>query len=357
MREKNLAALIVVDPVNVRYLTGFSGDDSVLLLAPRRKLLVTDSRYTEQARQECAGLPLFVRTGPMSDAVAAVLDKAGLTTAPLRGRKNQPPMIGIEAEAVTVNQHRAYRKRIGRGLKPLGDMVAALRLVKDDYEISQLRRAARIAESAMQQLLGWLKVGVTEQQLAARLDYEMMCIGAAGPSFQTIAAIGPHAAQPHAVPGRTRLRKGQSLLFDWGAQHNGYRSDLTRCFVAGRIRPDFAEAYARVLDAQAAAIQAIKPGVSLKAVDQAARAAIGDSMPMYGHGTGHGIGLKIHEGPALSANSKGQLAEGMVVTVEPGVYVPGRFGIRIEDDVVVTARGAKLLSRLAKDSDSLTLQV
>ncbi|KPK76246.1 MAG: hypothetical protein AMJ79_07310, partial [Phycisphaerae bacterium SM23_30] len=185
---------------------------------------------------------------------------------------------------------------------------------------------------------------------------EMSRGGSSGAGFETIVAVAGHAAQPHAQAGNTRLKKNQSILFDWGAAVAGYRSDLTRCLVAGKIRPAFAEAYQWLLEAQTSAIEAVRPGASLRRIDDIARKALLKSpFGIYEHGTGHGIGLAVHEQPILNRKSKGELCEGMVVTVEPGIYVPGRFGIRIEDDVLVTARGYRVLSTLAKDLDSCVI--
>lgn len=349
MAKRGLDGLIVARGANVRYLTGFSGDESVLVVTARGKVLVTDSRYSEQARKECRGLRLKVRKGPISEAVGEVL--SGSLS---QGRRRRKRVIGIVADSVTVQEHRAYRKTVGSDLRTIKGLVTPLRQCKDDYEVSQIRKAVIVAEEAMRAVLGQLRVGMMEVEVAALLDYEMARRG--GPAaFETIVAYGGHGSQPHAVPGRTRLRQGHGILFDWGATIGGYRSDLTRCYAAGRIRPDYSDAYGRVLEAQLLAIEAIRPGVRLADVDKAARKALGRKATVYKHGTGHGLGLEVHEGPVLSGTSKGMLEAGMVITVEPGVYVPGRFGIRIEDDVLVTPSGSKVLSKLPKDIDSVSL--
>ena len=350
MAERQLDALIVTDPVDVRYLTGFAGGDSHLVLTATRRVLVTDSRYTLQVRRECPGLALHLRKNDITQAVAQVLTRS-------KRPPKRPLVVGIEAEHVTVSQYRNYRRAVGKGLKSVKSLVAPLRTCKDPYELSQIKKAVRIAEDAMRALIGWLKVGMTERELAARLEYEMSRRRSTAAGFETIVAVAGHAAQPHAQPGNTRLKKNQPMLFDWGATVNGYRSDLTRCFVAGKIRPAFAEAYQWLLEAQSAAIEAVRPGAALKAIDNIARKTLLKSpFPIYGHGTGHGIGLAVHEQPLLSPKSNGELREGMVVTVEPGIYLPGRFGIRIEDDVLVTARGHQVLTTLAKDLDSCVIK-
>lgn len=347
LRRDRLDALIVSDPDNIRYLTGFSGMDSVLVLTERRRTLVTDSRFAEQARRECYRLPLLLRTQAMPDAVAAVLADN------LKARRNR--RIGIEDHHITIREQRSYRRAIGKPVVVTEGILAQLRQYKHADEIKMLSRSLRVAESAMQETLRWIKVGLTEHEVAAKLNYEMSRRGSTEPAFATIVAFGPHAAQPHAVPGNARLRKGQPLLVDWGATIDGYRSDLTRCYVIGKIPARFADAYRLLLDAQHAAIAAIMPGVKAQEVDRQARDVIGRTLPLYGHGTGHGLGLKVHELPVLSLQSKTILQEGMVLTVEPGVYLPGRFGIRIEDDVLVTARGKRVLSRLGKNLDAVAL--
>ncbi len=253
MAEAKLGALVVTDGADVRYLTGFSGSDSVLVLAPCRKVLVTDSRYVEQIRRECPGLTLHSRKGPMSAAVGEVLSKF----------QSKSFQVGIEADCVTVSEFDAYRKALGRGVKKVARQVYPLRELKDDWEVSQIRKSVRIAEASVLAALETVKIGMTEQELAARLDYEMVRRGGGPTAFKTIVAFKGHAAEPHAQPGQAKLKKGMPILIDWGATLNGYRSDLTRCWCAGRIPPAFSDAYRRVLEAQLAAIQTIKPGVTL----------------------------------------------------------------------------------------------
>jgi Xaa-Pro aminopeptidase len=351
MLMNNLDGLIVADPADVRYLTGFSGEDSVLLITAVNRVIVTDSRYVEQLRQECPGLRRFVRHGAMPDAVAEVWRRLMKIYS---GRKKL--LCGIEADSATYRQYRSYRKLIGKNFKTVNPVVSSLRILKDGWEIDKIRGAIRIAQSAVQEALPLFRNSLPEREIASIVDYVAARHGSESPAFSTIVAFGPHAAQPHARPGLTRLRKNQPILIDWGATFAGYRSDLTRCYVLGRIPPVFAEVYRWVLEAQDAAIKAVMTGVPLTAVDQAARNVLKKvSLPVYGHGTGHGLGLAVHEGPALGPKSKGLLEEGMVLTIEPGVYIPGQFGIRIEDDVLVTARGAKVLSTLAKCLESVSI--
>lgn len=361
MCEKELDALIIVEPVEVRYLTGFSGDDSVLIITARRKVLVTDSRYVEQIRQECPGLAIKIRKGPISEAAGEVLGRWDLVPERSSGKK-KVPLIGIDPDNVTVSQYKNLRKAVGEGIRQTKSLVSELQQCKDDYEIKQINKAVRVAEAAIKELSAKLKIGMSEREAAGQLEYEMARLGGAPAAFESIVAWGQHAAQPHARPGNARLRKGQTILIDWGATIEGYKSDLTRCYAAGKIRPAFADVYMCVLEAQLSAIDTVRPGVGLAEVDAAARKTLrkglkklSKSFGVYEHGTGHGLGLNVHESPLISKRSKGELKEGMVITIEPGVYVPGRFGIRIEDDVQVTAHGRKVLSQLGKDLDSVRL--
>jgi len=368
MRDNKLDAIIIIDPADVSYLTGFSGDDSVLLISQHRKVLVTDSRYVIQAREECPGLAMKVRKGGMSAVVGEVMESWGLAASGTSRKKL--PIIGIDPNTITAAALKAYRKAVGRGLRLNSGLVGELRQCKDDFEVEQIRKAVRIAETALKETLKSIKPGVTELEVAAELEYEMARRGGRPAAFESIVAFGAHGAQPHARPGRGRLGKNQSILIDWGATVGGYRSDLTRCFSVGKILPAFVDVYQWVLEAQLAAIEEVRPGVEFVQVDRAARDVLERRLKstklrpirgldwkkaVYEHGTGHGLGLNIHEAPTLSKQSKGVLKEGMVVTIEPGFYIPGRFGIRIEDDVLVTRKGRTLLSRLGKDLNTVTL--
>ena len=351
LADLKLDALIVVHPWDVRYLTGFRGEDSLLVLTDKKIILVTDNRFELQLKKECPRLSFFLRKGKyqkLSNAVAHVLQKS------LKPGKKKPPTVGIESTAVTLAQFRTLKKAIGPSLRQSSPIIEKLRVTKDPYEISKIKNAVRVAQQAMTETLSQIKIGISEIELAAILEYNMAKRGSSAPAFKSIVAFGPNAAQPHAIPGNTKLKKSHTILCDWGATVDGYRSDLTRCFVKGRIPPSFKEAYKWVLEAQLAAIAEIRAGASIKTIDQAARNVIKKSkFPIYQHGTGHGLGLEIHESPLLSVHAEGHINEGMVITIEPGVYLPGKFAIRIEDDVLVTATGRKVLSNLPKDTHSL----
>ena len=257
----------------------------------------------------------------------------------------------------------ALLSRLRRGLKGvslvrLAGAVRDLRLRKDRLEVRAIRRAVRTAEEAWGAFRKTIRLGMTEQVLAGELEHQMRLAGADGPAFPTIVATGAHAARPHAKPGRRQLKRGSVLLVDFGARVDGYVSDLTRVLFADRIAPRALAVYEVVREAQAAGIAAVGPDVPLRDVDAAARSVIEEAGygKQFGHGLGHGLGLEVHEGPRLGPRGvKGRLEAGMVVTVEPGIYLRGRFGVRLEDDVLVTERGRSVLSRLPTHPDEVVL--
>ena len=349
LTERGLDAFVATDRADVRYLTGFTGDDSALVVTANKKILVTDNRYTGQAKVDCPGLRVHVRSESLENAIATIIGKSR--------KPAHRSIVAVDSDALSVRRYRSLRRTLGRavGLRGADGLIGQLRLRKDVSEIAGIRRAVVVAEKAMGWLRDHLEIGMTEQEAAGRVDCRMRRLGSSAAAFDTIAAFGRNAALPHARAGRTKLRSAQPMLFDWGATVDGYKSDLTRCYFTGRIPAYFADAYERVLEAQLAAIETVRPGISLKQVDAAARGVLAGRAGCYGHGTGHGIGLDVHEAPAVHSRGGGVVQEGMVLTIEPGIYVPGRFGIRIEDDVLVTAKGHKILSRLAKDLDSVRL--
>ena len=348
-RRAGVDAVLLTDPRHVRYISGFTGEDSFLLVEPRRVTLLTDGRFAEQARIECPAVRAVVRTGPMRDAVREAL------------RERPVRRLGIEGRSMTVARRTELARALkGVRLKALGGEVEALREVKDAAELKAIRKAVRVAEGAFRDLLaGGRKafVGRRESEVAADLEYRMRQRGAERASFETIVAAGTHAALPHYRPGRTRIRAGQPVLIDWGAVVAGYSSDLTRVVFTGSMPAPVARIYDIVLCAQRAGVKAVRAGVTGGSVDAAARRVIDRAGygERFGHGLGHGVGLDVHEGPRLGSKARGRLRAGMVVTVEPGIYLPGIGGVRIEDDVLVTGRGRKVLSALPKDLDDIVL--
>jgi Xaa-Pro aminopeptidase len=341
--EKSLDALLVTDEHNVTYLTGFTGDSSYLLIAGERELLVTDGRYTQQLAEECAGLELAIR-GPGSqlpDFAAEVVGRLGLSS------------VAIEADVVTVS----FYEKLKAGLKssPLAHtsgLVEHLREIKDDTEIAAIRQAIDIAQRAFVNLRPSLRPGRTEKEVADDLEYQIRLAGGTCGAFPSIIGVGPRAALPHGRPiQKSRLGDFDFVLIDWGARGGLYHSDLTRVLVTGKLSPQLQNVYGVVLAAQQAAIGAIRPGAIMKEVDAAARKLIEEAGygKQFNHSLGHGIGLQIHELPRLAPDQSRPLAAGMVVTVEPGVYIPGWGGIRIEDDILVTPTGCEVLTSVPKD--------
>jgi len=349
LAKKKLDALLVVHPANVTYLTGFTGDSSYLLAGGERDLILSDGRFTTQIEQECPGLEAHIRpTGrTMNQAVVEVVEKLGVRR------------LGFEASHLSVADWDALKRELSsRELVAADGHVEALRCVKDDAEILEIREAIDQAQRAFLKLRGELAAGESEKTVADRLEARLREFGAVGSSFPPIVAVGRRAALPHARPtAETRIGDDDFVLFDWGADGRGYKSDLTRMVVTGKVTPEFAKVYRIVLTAQERAIAAIRPGAKAQDIDAEARSYIDQAGfgRFFEHGLGHGIGLEIHEGPRLRKESSTILEPGMVVTVEPGIYLPEWGGVRIEDDVLVTPDGREVLSSLPKSLDSVTL--
>lgn len=333
LKNKGIDCLIVTAPANVTYSTGFLGDDSWALIVKGRVCLVTDSRYTEQAQKECPACKIVERTGPMAEAVAKIFQKL-----------KSMQIIAVE-NSTSIAEFGRLKKAIKTRIKTAAGIIENVRSIKDSGEISNIRTAASIATQALAQTLPCIKPGLTESELAGMLDLQMRKFGAKN-GFDTIVAFGPNASRPHHQPGKRKLKKKDSVLIDFGARYNGYCSDITRCFCIGGATNFYKRVFDVVERAQAAAIKVLRDGADMIEVDAAARKVIADSgLPVYGHGSGHGIGLEIHENPFLKPDGKGNLSAGQILTIEPGVYIPGKIGVRIEDDVLVTETGCKILTR------------
>jgi Xaa-Pro aminopeptidase len=341
-------ALLVTNFKNVTYLTGFTGDDSYLLVAEDGEVLVSDPRYTTQLAEECPGLKLRIRA-PGERMLPVVSEVV---------KRLKVKRLGIEAQSATVGLERSLVASLGKvALVPTDGLVEELRIVKDKDEVKQTRLACRQAERAFEVIRGLIEPRMTERDLAAELEYQARKSGAKSLSFPAIVAVGPRAALPHATPSAQRLDASDFVLIDWGANSGLYMSDLTRIIVTGKISPKLRKVYGVVLAAQLAAIEAIRPGRTCEEVDGVARKIISKAGfgAAFGHGLGHGTGLEIHEAPRLAVGQKTKLRPGMIVTVEPGIYLPGWGGVRIEDDVLVTRTGHEVLSNVPKQLDECTL--
>jgi Xaa-Pro aminopeptidase len=342
IRSNDLHGFLVTNPVNVTYLTGFSGDSSYLLAGRDRVLLVSDGRYTEQLREECPDLPVHIRPPSirLADAAAEVLDKIGWKR------------IGFESSHLTVGEFAKYRERMPViDWSPCADAVETLRMCKDEGEIAQIRAAIGMAERAFERFRRQLRPEDTEKRLGDRMESLLREEGARCGSFPAIIAVGARAALPHAPLTSTPLRGAELLLVDWGACGRLYKSDLTRVLTPSTISPKLEQVYEVVRRAQQRALQKLRPGVQAQEVDAEARAAMDEASfgPFFSHGLGHGIGLDIHENPFLRPHNTTRLEPGMVLTIEPGIYLPGWGGVRLEDDVLITPDGHEILSSIPKD--------
>jgi Xaa-Pro aminopeptidase len=347
VKAAGLDAVLITSELNVRYLTGFTGDSTYLLLSPgRTPLLVSDRRYETQLEEECPGLDAYIRPPEQALPLAAcqVISAGG-------SRK-----VGFEAAHVPVALHQALLAGSGEvTLAPTAEIVETLRAVKDADEIVEIRAAVDQAIRAFNSIRTLLTPDWTERECALEMEHLLRRFGARGFAFEPIIGVGDRAALPHYHAAEKRFRESPLVLLDWGAEtHSRYRSDLTRVLFTGRTMDEIRKVYDIVREAQRLAISAIRPGVDGRTVDAVARRHI--EQAGYGnlsHGLGHGFGLQIHERPRLGPNFDHVLQPGMVVTVEPGIYIRGQFGVRIEDDVLVTPDGCEVLSaRLPNDWDS-----
>jgi Xaa-Pro aminopeptidase len=339
--DLQLDGLLISSAVNVSYLTGFTGEDSFLLLTRQRDILLSDRRFTTQLRDECPDIEHLIR-GPATSMMQLVA--RAVRSARLR-------RVGFESSSISVAQHAELvaPSKTTTWCSTSG-LVEELRIVKDADEIACLRHAARLAEKAFTVVRARLHAEQTERQVAAELEYVIRGLGGDGCSFPSIVAVGQRAALPHARPTDRKVGSAPSVLLDWGAVYGGYRSDLTRVLVTARIPPKLERVYRVVLNAQECAIRAIRPGIACRKVDEIARSVIAEAGygRFFGHSLGHGLGLQVHEAPRLGPKRDEPLRPGMVVTVEPGIYLPGQFGVRIEDDVLVTRSGCEVLTQVPK---------
>jgi Xaa-Pro aminopeptidase len=342
-RVAGVDGLLVTHLPDVRYLSGFTGSNGALVLAKGRVVLFTDGRYTAQARAEAVGTRVVIAA---KNAVAAACE--WMESAKVR-------RCGFDSAHTTVAGLEAMRRAVSGKMRrgmfvPVGSLVGRLREVKDADEIAKIRAAAALGCELFEGLLTYLEPGLTETEVAGTLEYAARLGGAEGMSFETIVASGPRSALPHGRATRAKLPKRGFVTLDFGVILDGYLSDMTRTVHLGKAMPEERDVYDFVLEAQEAAVAAVAPGVTAGEVDEAARSVLRKVKldKYFSHSTGHGVGLEIHEGPRLAAKQKQVLEQGMVITIEPGVYMPGRFGLRIEDMVLVTAAGGEILTPSVK---------
>jgi Xaa-Pro aminopeptidase len=339
--EAGVEALVITHPPNWFYLTGFTGEAGALVVSRHSAAVITDGRFTVQARAEVRGARVMICDDTLLASLGKWLKKKGIRR------------LGFDPTHLTVGQLDAVRRAAGSRVnwKAVPGAVEGLRTIKDASELAVMHAAARLGSEVMESAIGILRPGLREFEVAAEIEYQMRKRGASGPAFETIVASGVRSALPHARPTPKRLRKNELVVLDLGAILRGYCCDLTRTVFLGRAGGRLKGWYKAVREAQAAGIEAARAGVSCGDVDAAARGVLAG----YGleshfvHSTGHGLGLEVHEEPRLAKGQKGTLRAGQVVTIEPGVYVEGVGGIRIEDDVAVLADGNEVLTRVQRD--------
>lgn len=339
LQENNCDVFITNNRVNRRYLTKFTGSAGLVWISATDNILITDFRYTEQAQQQSPDWQIIQQEPTLIETMQRLVDQ------------HQVKRIAYESDHVTVDQLTQWQEKLPVEFVPTKNWVLQLRMIKTEDEIAKIAKAASIADQALAELLPRIKPGMKEKELAFELEFTMRRLGAEGVSFDPIVGSGPQGALPHAVPGDREFQYGDFIVLDFGCVYEGYCSDMTRTLLMGQPTEKHLEIYNLVLEAQLKALAAVKPGVTGKQVDQIARDIIAGAGygECFGHGLGHGVGLEIHEDPRLSQFGEDILVPGMIVTVEPGVYLPGWGGVRIEDLVVVTENGCRILTATPKD--------
>lgn len=337
MGRRKIDGYLIQDRMDQYWTTGFTGEDGPVLLTQRAVVLLTDGRFDEAADREAPYARKVLRKKRTPDETVREV------------RRGKVKKLGFNPDHMNVREYNALKKLAAPArLVPTEGLVTPFRACKDAGEVSRLRTAIRVAEEAFERLRQWLQPGQTEREIAARLVYEMQQLGAQGETFPSIVAVGANSSLPHYEPGNGKLVENEILLIDWGARVEWYGSDLTRVLWLGRIPDRMKDVFRVVREAHDRAIEAVKPGVKARAVDAVARGIIQKAGygKLFNHGLGHGLGIVAHESPRVNKISKDILKPGMVITIEPGVYLPGVGGVRLEDDVLVTDTGYQVLSTL-----------
>lgn len=340
LKEQQLDAIITGKAVHRRYLSGFTGSAGLAIVSQDRAVLVTDFRYVEQAQAQAPHFTVIDHQREEKAAVRALLQEMGVKR------------LAFEKQAVSYAVYQDWQTHFtGIELVPTEGIIERLRICKDETELAAIREAVRIADEAFRHILSYLKPGVREQEIALELEYFMRRNGAEAAAFDIIVASGARGALPHGRASEKKIEAGDMVTLDFGAIYQGYVSDLTRTVAVGEPAPQLQEIYEIVRRAQAHAVAKIRSGMTGREADALAREIIAAAgyAAEFGHSTGHGLGLEVHEGPSLAASSSTVLEPGMVVTVEPGIYVSGLGGVRIEDDVLVTDSGCEILSKSTKE--------
>ena len=357
MKELKLDGLLLTHPPDLAYLTNFTGEDSVGLITAKDFLLATDFRYQEQVAVEAGWLKVHLREARMSDVLVKMLGDSKIKRAGFEA--NFTTVGQIDALMTSLKGNNGTAAPVAAELVPLDNVMVNIRKVKDDHEVDLVRKSVGVAEEAFEAIRSEIKLGQSENYLAGLLQFEMRSRGASGSSFPVIVAAGSNSSLPHYRPQEALVKADQPLLFDWGAVYKGYCSDLTRTFMVGRVSARMKKIYNVVLESQLAAIQFLRPGVTTLQADMVARDVITKAGfgKEFGHGLGHGIGREIHELPSMRRiGGEEELRPGMIVTVEPGIYIAGEGGVRIEDDILITHSGCEVLSSLGKSLEACHLE-
>jgi Xaa-Pro aminopeptidase len=339
-KELSVDGLLITSEFNRRYMTGFTGTAGVAVISEEKAVFITDFRYTEQAAKQIEGYEIVKHSGPIIEEVANIVSKLGIKK------------LGFEQDHLTYQTYSSYKQVLSQTeFIPVSGAVEKLRLIKSPAEIKILKEAALIADAAYKHILSYVKPGLKEIEVANELEFFMRKNGAVSSSFDIIVASGYRSALPHGVASDKKIEKGDFVTLDFGAYYKGYCSDITRTFAVGQPSEELQKIYSIVLEAQLRGMNGIKPGMTGKEADALTRDYITEQGygEYFGHSTGHGLGMEVHESPALSSRSNTILEPGMVVTVEPGIYVAGLGGVRIEDDIVITDTGNEALTHSPKD--------
>ncbi|MFC3882877.1 M24 family metallopeptidase [Bacillus songklensis] len=338
-QHQGIDGMLITSGYNRRYMTNFTGTAGVGLVSEDKAVFITDFRYVEQAGKQIEGFEIVQHKGLIVEEISKQVERLGITK------------LGFEQQHVTFAEFTSYKTNIRAQLVPISDIMEKLRLIKNDSEIKILKEAAKIADAAFEHILGFIRPGVTELDVSNELEFFMRKQGAASSSFDIIVASGYRSALPHGVATNKAIEKGEFVTLDFGAYYKGYCSDITRTVAVGDVTNQLKTIYDVVLQAQLRGMQGIKAGMTGKEADALTRDYITEKGygEYFGHSTGHGLGMEVHEGPALSMRSDTVLEPGMVVTVEPGIYIANVGGVRIEDDTIVTAEGNESLTYSTKE--------
>lgn len=338
LKQQNLDAIVILSDYNRRYLSGFTGTSGALVITLTQNQLITDFRYIEQATNQATNFEIVNRSEGLIDEIKSIITKLNLQR------------VGFEGHLISYDTYQSLNETSATFIS-IGEVIEEIRQIKSPEEIEKIKHAAKIVDDTYNYILEVAKAGMTEKELKALLESKMLHLGAEGPSFDTIVASGYRGALPHGVASDKVIEQGDMITLDFGAYYEGYCSDITRTFAIGEPDPKMKEIYNIVLESQIKAINEIKPGMTVQEADALSRDYI-DAHGYgkeFGHSLGHGIGLDIHEGPLLSKNAKGTIQVNNCVTIEPGIYVDGLGGVRIEDDILITENGCEVFTKCTKD--------